>query len=240
MAIKDKLDNYFQDFRDNFYYENPVYVPGYIDRPWIKWLGVILFITALGIGIYLVSSTDHRNKTSESPKTNGAGKEVTKKPIAISPNEQPDSLKRENSSPLYPIVRVIDGDTVDVNIDGNISRIRLIGVNTPESVDPRKTVECFGKEASQFVKSSLEGKSVSLESDSSQSDRDKFGRLLRYIILPDGTNFDKEIITKGFGYEYTYDIPYKYQTEFRQAQAQARSAEVGLWADGACGVKNNY
>src|SRR3989344_92064 len=137
-------------------------------------------------------------------------------------------------SNLYAVTSVIDGDTIQVTIDGKKETIRLIGINSPETVDPRKPVECFGKEASVFAKSKLTGKSVQLEADSTQGERDKYKRLLRYVFLEDGTNFGKLMISDGYAYEDTYDLPYKYQAEFKKAQKDAETAKKGLWADNAC------
>ncbi len=133
----------------------------------------------------------------------------------------------------YTVSKVVDGDTIEVLINGQKEKIRLIGVNTPETVDPRKKVECFGKEASSFLKNLLSGKKVSLVSDESQGEKDKYGRLLRYVYL-DGLFVNKEIIEKGFGYEYTYHLPYKYQKDFKEAQQKAKDNSLGLWKDGVC------
>lgn len=135
---------------------------------------------------------------------------------------------------LYSVVKVIDGDTISVNVNGKIETIRLIGIDSPESVDPRKPVQCFGKEASDKAKQMLTGKKVSLEYDPTQGDKDKYKRLLRYVFLEDGTNFNKFMIEEGFAHEYTYSTPYKYQTQFRTAEKEARENGKGLWAEGAC------
>lgn len=132
------------------------------------------------------------------------------------------------------VTRVVDGDTVIVLANGVSEKVRLIGVDTPETVDPRKLVECFGKEASAFTTATLINKNITLESDLTQSDRDKYGRLLRYVFLSDGTLVNKLIIAEGYGHEYTYDVSYKYQSEFKQAQTSANESKKGLWADGAC------
>jgi micrococcal nuclease len=137
---------------------------------------------------------------------------------------------------LHKVVKVVDGDTVDVDIDGKTERIRIIGINTPETVDPRKLVECFGKEASARAKQLLDGKSVRLEADPSQGERDKYDRLLRFVFLEDGTDFGNTMIKDGYAHEYTYDSPYKYQSEYRAAQRDAESGKRGLWADNACPV----
>ena len=133
----------------------------------------------------------------------------------------------------YQVVAVVDGDTIKVDYHGKTTSVRLIGVNTPETVGPRKDVECFGEEASQFLRSLLEGKAVRLEPDISQSDRDKYDRLLRYIYL-DGEDVSLTIIQNGYGYEYTYNVPYQKQARYRAAQTEAENGKRGLWADGGC------
>lgn len=137
----------------------------------------------------------------------------------------------------YKVSSVVDGDTVKVTIDGKIETIRIIGLNTPETVDPRKPVECFGKEASSKAKELLSGKTVTLEVDSPQGDRDKYGRLLRYVILPDGRDFGKTMIAEGYAYEYTYNTPYKYQKIYKEAQLTAQSQQLGLWSPNTCSGK---
>jgi micrococcal nuclease len=127
------------------------------------------------------------------------------------------------------VAKVVDGDTIDVLINAETKRVRLIGINTPETVDPRKEVECFGLEASRKAKEVLNGKKVFLENDPTQGDADKYGRLLRYVFLEDETNFNLLMIREGYAYEYTYDIPYRYQNEFDAAEREAASKKSGLW-----------
>lgn len=139
----------------------------------------------------------------------------------------------------YPVQKIVDGDTIDVSIGGKIVRVRLIGLNTPESVDPRRPVECFGKEASAQMKKIIGGQSVRLETDPSQSLYDKYDRLLAYVYAPlnskqEGLLVNQYIIAEGYGYEYTYDLPYKYQKEFKAAESSARQSQKGLWAPGVC------
>lgn len=130
------------------------------------------------------------------------------------------------------VTRIIDGDTVEVMVEGKIQKIRVIGINTPETVDPRKKVECFGKEASEYAKLLLDGQKVILQRDPSQSNADRYGRLLRYIILPDGTDFGLRMIESGYAYEYTYEGPYIHQTKYRNAQTKAEEGSRGLWGSG--------
>ena len=132
------------------------------------------------------------------------------------------------------VARVVDGDTVIVNLNRREEKIRLLGINTPETVDPRKPVECFGEEAFARAKAILTNQTVRLEFDPSQDRYDKYGRLLAYVWLADGTNFNLKMIQDGFAYEYTYHLPYKYQTEFKAALRTARQASRGLWSPETC------
>lgn len=132
--------------------------------------------------------------------------------------------------------RVIDGDTIVLDTNGSETRVRLIGVDTPESVDPRRPVECFGTEAAEKTRALVEGKTVTLELDESQGERDRYGRVLAYVRLEDGTLLNERLIAEGYGHEYTFAIPYRYQSQFKAAEARARSEKKGLWADGACGA----
>ncbi|QQR82097.1 thermonuclease family protein [Candidatus Campbellbacteria bacterium] len=142
--------------------------------------------------------------------------------------------QKSDQSPLYSVVSVVDGDTVKLSIDGTTQTIRLIGLDTPETVDPRKPVQCFGKEASNKAKELLTGKSVRLEVDASQGTLDKYGRTLGYIFRDDGLFYNKYMIEQGFAHEYTYNIPYKYQSEFKAAEKSARENQRGLWSPETC------
>lgn len=135
---------------------------------------------------------------------------------------------------LYKVSRVIDGDTLEIENNGSFQKIRLIGVDTPETSDPRKEIECFGVEASNKSKELLEGKQIRLESDPTQQNKDRYERLLRYIYLEDGTNINLYLIAEGYAHEYTYDKPYEQQVEFIKAEDDARKQENGLWNNSIC------
>jgi len=126
----------------------------------------------------------------------------------------------------YHCVRVVDGDTLVVDIDGKQEKVRLIGVDTPETVHPSKPVEYFGKEASAFTKKLAAGKRVRLEYD--QQRRDKYGRLLAYVYLEDGAFLNAELIKQGYGFAYTR-FPFRYMEEFRHYERDARGSHRGLW-----------
>lgn len=150
---------------------------------------------------------------------------------AVKSAKTPSAPVRETGVVYY----VTDGDTVKVKIGGKNFIVRLIGADTPETKDPRKVVQCFGKEAASYTKKMLFKQTVTLESDSVSGNKDKYGRLLRYVFLSDGANFNRQLIADGYAYEYTYKYEfYNYRDDFRQAQKDARENKLGLWADSAC------
>lgn len=130
---------------------------------------------------------------------------------------------------LYTVTSIVDGDTLKVTDSVDIYTVRLIGIDTPETKDPRKDVECFGVEATLHLTKLVENQKLILKSDSTQDDIDRYGRLLRYAFLVNGTNVNKTMIEDGFAYEYTYSKPYYYQNEFIDAQNSARIERLGLW-----------
>jgi micrococcal nuclease len=130
------------------------------------------------------------------------------------------------------VARVVDGDTLVVQIGARTEKVRLIGVDTPESVDKHRPVEAYGKEASAFTRRLAEGKSVRLEGEVGTLDRDKYGRLLRYVLLPDGMLLNAEIIRQGYGHAYLR-YPFAKMEEFRALEREARDRGLGLWAGGA-------
>ncbi len=149
--------------------------------------------------------------------------------ILIASNNQ--SSNEINQTEYFEVTRIIDGDTIEINSRSETIKIRLIGVNTPETVDPRRKVECFGKEASAYTKEILQNRKISIKYDKTQSKTDKYGRLLAYVFRDDGLFVNKEIITNGYGYEYTYIVPYEYQNDFKEAEVYAKQNQLGLWGD---------
>lgn len=143
----------------------------------------------------------------------------------------------EQSQPgLYRIVRFEDGDTITVDMQGVEERVRFIGVDTPETQDPRTSIQCFGKVASEFTKSLIGNQSVRLEADPTNTNRDRYNRLLRYVYLPDGRLVNAEIIKQGYGFAYTL-FPFEKLEEFRNYETQAREQNLGLW--NACEIKQD-
>ena len=134
----------------------------------------------------------------------------------------------------YEVERVVDGDTLVVSPNpfpqsASGDRIRLLGVDTPESVHPNKPVERFGREAAAFTRQLCEGRLVRLELEPGNT-QDRYGRTVAYVFLEDGTLVNAEIIRQGFGNAYTR-YPFARMEEFRTLEAEARVARRGLWAE---------
>lgn len=137
---------------------------------------------------------------------------------------------RDSLSGYMSIKKFVDGDTFWVD-DGSEKglKIRLIGVNTPETVHPRKPVEYYGKEASNYVKNRLTGKKVRLEFDVDRVDR--YGRTLAYVFLKDGTFLNADLIKKGYGQVMTVPPNVKYSEKFLELERKARENNIGLWKE---------
>lgn len=136
----------------------------------------------------------------------------------------------------YRVEKVVDGDTLVIDINGASQSVRVLGIDAPETEFSSRGAECFGIEASEHAKALLENTSVQLASDSSQDIRDKYDRLLAYVTLPDGRDFGEVMIRNGYSYELTFkDMPYKNQKLYKKAQKIAEEEGLGLWEGGVCG-----
>ena len=136
----------------------------------------------------------------------------------------------ENLSGPYNVVRVVDGDTFVINKDGEEIKVRMIGVDTPESVATGKNAykNCDeGKEASNYTKSLIEGKSVYLETDVGPTDN--YRRTLAYVYLEDGTMLNDHLLEKGYARMMTIQPNVKYVDMFEKTQKEARKNKVGFW-----------
>lgn len=146
----------------------------------------------------------------------------------------PSEVKNEvQSQGQYKVIKVDDGDTIDVEMNGNIETVRFIGVDTPETKDPRKRVQCFGQKASQFTKDILVNSTVRLETDPQSTNRDRYDRLLRYVYKGD-LLVNAEIIKTGYGFANT-GFPFEKMEEFKKLEDQAKKDNQGLW--GNCEVR---
>ena len=118
------------------------------------------------------------------------------------------------------MTRVIDGDTFETETG---EKVRLIGINAPEISD------IFGQEAKQYLSYLIENKTVDLQADNISNDRDRYQRLLRYVIL-DGVDINKKIVSDGYAFAY---LKYKFSKaiDYEQAQLEARETNKGIWGD---------
>ncbi len=131
---------------------------------------------------------------------------------------------------LYRVTEFVDGDTIAVDMNGKTEKVRFIGVDTPETHDPRKAVQCFGLAAADFTKQFIGTQNVRLENDPTNTNRDRYDRLLRYVYLPNNTLVNAEIIKQGFGFAYT-GFPFTKSDDFIRFQTEAREGNKGLWAN---------
>ena len=110
-------------------------------------------------------------------------------------------LRLERSQPgLYRVVKFDDGDTITVDMNGTVETVRFIGVDTPETHHPDRPIECYGREASDYTKRLIGGQKVRLQADPLDTNRDRYGRLLRYVYLPDNTLVEQKLIAEGYGF----------------------------------------
>jgi micrococcal nuclease len=142
------------------------------------------------------------------------------------------------------VTRVVDGDTIEAEITavspgpgagdtetGTTYDIRLIGIDTPETVDPNSPVECFGKEASSATKALLEGQDVRLVKDVEESDR--YDRLLRYVYIGDEMA-NARLVANGYAFAYTYPPSVRHSELFVTLERDARDNNRGLWHPDTC------
>lgn len=192
---------------------------------------VIVIVLCATAAVSLYGEYRNHNQDSQASVTHG----VT--PVATSTATLTIQGRRAH------VLAVVDGDTLDVSFATSTQhqRIRLIGVNTPESVDKRKPVQCFGKEASAYTASLINthapDRMLTFVPDQSQGEYDKYGRYLAYAYFPDGSMLNEMLIRDGYGFEYTYRTPYDHQKLFKEAQASARDDGRGLWSTETCSGK---
>lgn len=134
------------------------------------------------------------------------------------------------------VSRVVDGDTLKVRIAGRTETVRVIGLDTPESVKPGTPVECFAIRAATEAERLLPvGAEIGLEADPTQATRDQYGRLLAHVWLSDGSLFAEEMIRGGFGIHYVYGgVPSIHARRLAAAEGAARAAQRGIWSPSTC------
>ena len=142
------------------------------------------------------------------------------------------------------VTRVVDGDTIEVEITarsegpgagtaaiGAVEKVRLIGIDTPESVRPGTPIECFGRESSAATKALLGGREVLLVKD--VEERDQYGRLLRYVYIGDEMA-NARLVVNGYAHAYTFPPNVRHADLFVQLEREAREGSRGLWSPDTC------
>lgn len=217
-------------------------------------IGVII-LSFIGCGVFASEST---TKNSSKPVEVKTKKDESKKINTRKDEPKKVEHKKEikkvepttnNTFDEAKVIRVVDGDTIHVLFNGQKYKIRMIGVDTPETVHPNKPVEFYGKEASNFTKKSLSNKTVYLQKDVSETDR--YGRLLRYVWLsrpssnePDENEivdkmYNAILVKQGYAQAYTYQPDSKYSHIFTRLQHNARENNLGLWSSGNVELKQD-
>ncbi len=191
----------------------------------IKKLPFLLIIASLLITI----STLTHNKLQTNPEllTNALPTPTSSSKPTQANNDLSQTVLGEKNLEEVSIASVVDGDTIKLT-DGRT--LRYIGIDTPETVDPRRPVQCFGKEASDYNKILVTGKTVYLEKD--VSDTDRYGRLLRYVYLQSGEMVNEMLVREGYAHSSAYPPDIKYQDQLDTLEQQAREKNIGLW--GSC------
>lgn len=198
-------------------------------RMWAVAVSVALFVAS---GCAVGSQPGEPSAPRAAPPSPAAERPAPE-PGATNPSQPAEVASRQR----VQVLSVTDGDTIRVSIDGRSVPVRYIGMNAPETVDPRQPVQCFGKEASDANKRLVGGKFVELEKD--VSERDVFDRLLRYVYVDvagrGAVMVNEELVRGGFAAATTYPPDVKYQERLRAAEGEARAAGAGLWGS-ACGA----
>jgi micrococcal nuclease len=191
-------------------------------------LSVLLLLAPLILAAACAGAGDTASPPAATPPASPAttviaGATSTPADVVGTPVASPAPVDLEEA----PVTNVVDGDTIDVMIGGQELRVRYIGIDTPETVDPRQPVECFGREASERNRQLVEGKSVGLERDVSETDQ--YGRLLRYVWV-DGQMVNAALVEEGYATATTYPPDVRYAALFGDLEARARDAGRGLWS----------
>ena len=174
------------------------------------------------------TTPEHSRSSGKSPTTKAASTATASSPP--SPSSKATTGKRPSAVPAgalaVPVLSVYDGDTMRVRVKGTSERVRIIGLDAPE-LNPK---ECFGQESASKMQSLAQSRTVWIAADSTQDDRDRYGRLLRHVYDSSGTSLAETMIRGGFATEYTYARAYAGQAAHRRAEATAKSNGRGIWS----------
>ncbi len=185
----------------------------------------LLVSSALALCLFL-GCADSAMPKSPTPATPSTPQIQHTKALSSSPTQVRTFTPDSRESAL--VTRVIDGDTVEVSLNGKSQTVRYIGIDTPETKHPSKPIECFGPEASQFNEELVAGKQVLLEEDI--TDRDRYGRLLRYVWLEEVGLVNQILVENGYARVSTYPPDVKYEPLLIAAESLAQADGIGRWS----------
>ena len=215
---------------------------------WISVFVVATFIVGIVALLNIVSSNNNTDKVDDTTNIDSSRQyveyesekesekydsklDLSKQELRINKKEQEadDLIIKNNIPENYYVTKIVDGDTIYVS--GIETRIRLIGINTPEIHNG--PVQCYGPEASDYLAGLILGKYVGLEDDAASGDVDIYGRPLRYIYY-NGENVNQKILLEGYGKEASYGSEYKYRDKFVESEKSAITNNKGLWSPATC------
>lgn len=197
-------------------------------------IGVLFFAAIIAFAILRRRKRTHRRRPRAATHPYGLRRPPTPPPpaglpIPRAPAPRPTDLLPPPTE-LHPVTKVVDGDTFYVDFYGQARGVRIIGMDTPETVHPDRGVEFYGPEASAEAKRLLTNGYVALFTDPTQGEQDHYGRWLYYVVLPDGTDFGEHMIRHGFAKVYRFKTDFLLLHKYLAAQDDARTRLAGLWA----------
>ena len=204
----------------------------------MKKSNIFVFISAIFISISMIGCSNSQVALKENNNKSGIESNI----------EQSDSTDLDSKFISARVIGVTDGDTIKVDVNGEQQKVRLVGVDTPETKHPSKPVEYFGKEASDYTATTLSAKTVYLQKDVSSTDR--YGRYLYYVWLSKPSSvepskeeviekmFNAQLVSNGYAKVYTYPPDVKYDSIFLELQQNARAQNLGLWGESGQSVDN--
>ncbi|MBP7114219.1 MAG: thermonuclease family protein [Candidatus Peribacteraceae bacterium] len=176
------------------------------------------FLLGVAVMLLLVPEFSFLEKTLDTPSQ------------ILGKSASSSSTEKALTKAAFLVTKIVDGDTIDVrDSSGRIERVRLVGIDTPETVDPKKNVQCFGPEASAFLKETLLGESVALVAKPDE-DRDDYDRLLRYVFLGD-EDVGSTMLAKGYAVSLCKSFPHPKCEEYDQLEEKAMSEKLGRWGE---------
>lgn len=189
---------------------------------------MVLVVALVGV-LALGACGSPEDRTASVPSSDAAAAQVPPTTLV-----RPDVAGPPAADAAWTVVRVVDGDTLEVTRDGRSEKVRLLGIDTPETSDPRRPVACFGAEATARAVELADGADVVVSADPGREERDDFGRLLGWVWLPDGRLLNLVMVEEGYAHEVIYGAPTTRQDELAAAEATAREEQRGLWAPDTC------